>query len=111
MIEVKNPQNMVSIKPPNFLNDVTVLKWSEHYKMLQGVEKGQARRTKAKKFFMEKSFVWSKKKKHWICKPLKDYNKTFYHLIWIKTKENFKTGLQGEFSCSCQFSQKTDMIC
>lgn len=113
---MRNPDSVelekgVIAEPPNFLNDVTVLKWSEHYGMLQGVEKGQARRTKAKKLLMEKCFVWSRKKKHWICKPIKDYNKTFYHLTWIKTKTNFKTGMPGEFQCSCQFAKTTDMMC
>lgn len=101
----------VSYEKPTFLNDVTVLKWSEHYKLLEGIDNGSARRMKAKKFLMEKCFKWSKKHKNWVCKPLKNYNKTYYHIRWDSHKENYKTGEPGDFICSCQFNVKTGMIC
>jgi len=88
-------------KPP-LLTPKTVIKWSEHYKKLEMEgEKTYSIRAKAKKFVENNCIEYDKEKKCYICKPIKGYNSTTYHLV-NKGKE---------FECSCQFHQKTKRMC
>ncbi len=102
----------VSEEIPREINSKSVIYWSEHYKMLKGVEDGGAIRTKARKFVELGLIDYDREKKCYLCKPIKGYNKTTYHIFWDKTKLKYKeSGEHGEFVCSCQYNQKTFKMC
>ena len=104
-------QSNDSESPPAEINSKSVIYWSAHYKMLKGVEGGNARRTKARIFIKKELIEYDKEKKCYICKPIKGYNKTTYNLIWDKTKPKYNGEGYGDFECSCQFNQTTKKIC
>lgn len=101
----------VKYEMPERLNENTVCKWSEHYKQLKTTDGKNARLSKANQFLKHHCIKWSKEHKNWICYPIKDYNKSFYHIKWNKELPNFKTGDPGEFECSCQFNQRVGKMC
>ena len=102
------PMNIETLKPPKELNSKNVIYWSEHWKSLQGVKEGSAIQTKALRFLQEGCIEYQKddydpSKSCYICKPIKGYNKTTYHIRWSKDIKDFK--------CSCQFNVTTGRIC
>jgi len=98
-------------EPPKEINSKSVIYWSEHYKMLKGVKEGGAIRTKARKFVELGLIDYDKEKKCYICKPIPDYNKSTYHIIWDKNRLKYKGEGFGEFECSCQYNQRTLKMC
>lgn len=109
-IQIKQ-QEIEREEMPERLNENTICKWSEHFKMLKTQDGGNARLSKAKSFLKHHCIKWSKEHKNWVCYPIRSYNKSFYHIRWDKELPNFKTGEKGEFSCSCQFNQKVGQMC
>lgn len=100
--------------PPIELNERTVIKWSEHYKRLEGTKGEKVIRSKARHFLIKKCIEYDpngeKYAEHtpgdyeghkFICKPIEGYNLTTYRM-WHKN---------GEFECSCQFYQTTKAQC
>lgn len=108
MIVEKKHNPMVSYTNPKEINSKNVIYWSEHYKRLEGVEHGKAIQTKARKWVKEELIQYDPDGKKYnylgeydghtfICKPLKNYNKTTYRIWQLPDKS---------FECSCQFFQK-----
>jgi len=95
-------KDLETYEKPALLTPKTVIKWSEHYKRLEMEgEKTYSIRAKARKFIENNCIEYDKEKKCYLCKPIKGYNSTTYHLI----------NKNGEFECSCQFHQKTKRMC
>ena len=100
---------------PEKIDKHNVIYWSEHFKRLKGCKSGKAIQTKAKKFLKEDCIAYDPEGEKYgyqkgeyeghkfICKPIKDYNKTTYRM-WYDKKIK-------EFVCSCQFNQSTKQVC
>lgn len=114
MKEVKTPQVEIKYEPPRELNEKTVIKWSEHYKRLEGTKGEKTIKAKARSFLRNKCIEYDPKGEKYsevtpgdyeghkfICKPIKGYNSTTYRM-WYK---------EGEFECSCQFCQTYKAQC
>jgi len=89
-------------EPPELLTNESVIYWSEHFKKLEGCDGGKAIQTKAKLFLEADCIEYFKdiidpRLNCFICKPLKGYNKTTYHLPFNK--------ITRKFDCSCQYYQ------
>ena len=98
----------ITYESPRELNAKNIIYWSEHYKRLEGVEHGKGIQTKARNFIKNKCIEYDPDGKKYselgdydghkfICKPIKNYNKTTYRL-W--------QGEDKSFECSCQFWNK-----
>jgi len=101
----------ISEEIPREINPKTVIYWSEHYKMLKGVKEGGAIQTKARKFVELGLIDYDKEKKCYLCKSIPNYNSTTYHIFWDKTKPKYNGLGNGEFSCSCQYNQRSLKMC
>lgn len=93
-------EELMTLEKPEKLTKENIIYYSEHYKSLNCPE-GKARQIKARKFIEHNCIEWDRENKVWLCKPIKTYNKTTYHIK--KTKEGF--------DCSCQFYVQTGKIC
>ena len=89
--------NGISEEIPREINSKSVIYWSEHYKMLKGVKEGGAIRTKARKFVELGLIDYDREKKCYLCKPIKGYNKTTYHITWNKYILKYNEQGNGEF--------------
>ena len=92
MVEIK--ENIEKEEAPEELDERRVIFWSEHYRQLEGVDQGDAIRTKAQKWLQANCIEYDSEEKCFLCHPIEGYNKTIHE---IKAIGN------GEFSCSCQF--------
>lgn len=108
--EIINEPNTEIIKeePPQELNSKNIVYWSTHYKSLvvEGGEKAIG--AKAVKFVENNCIDYHKdefdpSKSHYYCLPIPGYNKTTYHIKWIKENK--------EFECDCQYNQTTKRMC
>jgi hypothetical protein len=103
-----NPDFKETEEPPKELTPQNVIFWSTHYKKLV-VEGGDtAIGFKARRFIENNCIEYLKdeydsSKSCYICKPIKDYNKTTYHLKWNKEL--------NDFECDCQFNQRVHRMC
>jgi len=103
-----NPEFKEKEKPPEKLDAKSVIYWSSHYKKLVFEEGDIAIGFKARKFIENNCIEYLKdefnsSKSCYICKPLKNYNKTTYKIFWNKEKKDFE--------CNCQYNQTTKRIC
>jgi len=112
MKTIKSPE--VIELPPIELNERTVIRWSEHYKRLEGTKGEKTIQSKARSFLRNKCIEYDPAGEKYaertpgdyedhkfICKPIPGYNSTTYRM-WHKN---------GEFECSCQFYQTTKAQC
>lgn len=91
-------QEIVTFEKPTVLNPNNVIYWEEESQRLRHDPKQKPTVIKANKFLKARC-IEKKSDGEWICKPLKDYNKTT-HVI-----RSYEQGL----SCSCQgFYAKKD---
>lgn len=97
-LKASDIDKLTSYEEPESITKFNVVHWCEHYKKLEGVKGANVIRAKAKRFVELECIEYSKEKKSYLCKPIKDYNKTFHYM------HNTKDELG--FDCSCQFYQK-----